>query len=213
MHGAFEIVVDDREVAAGVLDHLQGAPDARVCVRRLRTGDYIVDGSAVFERKSASDFARSVIDGRLFSQAQRLTTQLARAAFILEDGPVTWEDLGVRREALQGALVSVNLIFGLPVLRTRDPAETAQVLLYAGRQLGRLRRAGPAPCRLNKGKRKRTRQLRILQGLPGVGSDRAQCLLNHFGSVQACFVASIEDLRQVAGIGLKTAQSIRELVG
>ena len=211
---AVEILVDHREAASGVLEYLTKAPDLRVCVRRLHTGDYIVDGAAVFERKSASDFAKSLIDGRLFAQAQRLTKRFERAAFILEGSASGWEELGVRREALQGALVTLSLIFGLPVFRTRDAAETTHLLLYTGRQLARLQRADPLPYHLsNKAKRRRTRQLRILQALPGVGRDRAKHLLDYFGSVQACLTAPIADLRQVPGIGRKTAEAIRDLVG
>jgi ERCC4-type nuclease len=154
-----------------------------------------------------------LIDGRLFVQASRLAKQPQRAAFILEGPASAWEALGVRREALQGALVSLTLIFDLPVLRTRNVEETAHVLLYAARQLARLHRADPLPYRLNKAKRRRARQLRILQSLPGIGSDRAKRLLDHFGNVQACFTASAEDLRQIPGIGLKTATAIRDLLG
>ena len=208
-----EILVDDREAASGVLEYLDTVPGLRVCVQRLHTGDYVVAGAAIFERKSACDFAGSLIDGRLFAQASRLARQPQRAAFILEGLPSAWETLGVPREALQGALVSLALIFDLPVLRTRNVEETAHVLLYAARQLARLQRADPLPYRLNKAKRRRTRQLRILQSLPGIGSDRAKHLLDHFGNVQACFTASAKDLCRVPGIGLKTATAIRDLLG
>ncbi|MBV8899361.1 MAG: nuclease [Verrucomicrobia bacterium] len=213
MVDAIEIVVDDRETASGMMEYLYQVPDLHVCVQRLHTGDYVVDGAAIFERKSACDFASSLIDGRLFAQASRLAQQPQRAAFILEGPASAWESLGVRREALQGALVSLTLIFDLPVLRTRDVEETAHVLLYAARQLARLQRADPLPYRLNKAKRRRTRQLRILQSLPGIGSDRAKRLLDHFGNVQACFTASTKELSQVPGIGLKTAATIRDLLG
>jgi ERCC4-type nuclease len=121
--------------------------------------------------------------------------------------------LRVRREALQGALVSLALIFDLPVFRTRNVEETAHVLVCAAHQLARLQRADPFPYRVNKAKRRRTRQLRILQSLPGIGSDRAKHLLDHFGNVQACFSASAEDLCRVPGIGPKTATAIRDLLG
>ncbi|MBV9488902.1 MAG: nuclease [Verrucomicrobia bacterium] len=212
MFAAVKILVDDREPALGVLEYLKDVPNLQVCVQRLHTGDFVVDGAVVFERKSASDFAKSLIDGRLFTQAQRLTKQSERAGFVLEGGPSDWEALGVRREALQGALITLSLIFGLPVFRTRDAAETAHLLLYAGRQLARLKRADPLPYRLNKAKRKRTRQLRILQALPGIGGDRARNLLDHFGSVQACLTAPIAELCRVQGVGLKTAKAIRDLV-
>lgn len=213
MVNAIKIVVDDREAASGIMEHLYQIPDLHVCVQRLHAGDYVVDGAAIFERKSACDFAGSLIDGRLFAQASRLAKQPQRAAFILEGPASAWEALGVRREAIQGALVSLTLLFDLPVLRTRNVEETAHLLLYAARQLGRLQRADPLPHGPNKAKRRRTRQLRILQSLPGIGSDRAKRLLDHFGNVQACFTASAEDLRQVPGIGLKTAATIRDLLG
>lgn len=212
MSAVIEILADDREPASGVLEHLKNVPNLHVCVRRLHAGDFIVDGAVVFERKSASDFAKSLIDGRLFSQAQRLTKQSEKAAFVLEGGPSDWEALGVRREALQGALITLSLIFGLPVFRTRDAAETAHLLLYAGRQWVRIKRADPVTYRLNKAKRKRTRQLRVLQALPGIGGDRARNLLDHFGSVQACLTAPTAELCRVQGVGLKTAKAIRDLV-
>ena len=62
-------------------------------------------------------------------------------------------------------------------------------------------------------KRRRNRQLFILQGLPGVGSARAERLLDTFGSIQAVFSADVESLAGVEGIGRKTAETIRDLVG
>jgi ERCC4-type nuclease len=64
------------------------------------------------------------------------------------------------------------------------------------------------PYRQAKGKRKKTRQLRILQSLPGIGPDRAARLLERFGTLRACFGASRAELIEVEGIGLKTAAAI-----
>ena len=58
-------------------------------------------------------------------------------------------------------------------------------------------------------KRKRARQLFLLQGLPGVGPARAARLLERFGSVQAVVTASADDLATVDGIGEKTAERMR----
>jgi len=49
----------------------------------------------------------------------------------------------------------------------------------------------------------------ILQGLPGVGRDRAERLLNAFGTVEAVIMAGTEDLQRVDGIGQKTAEKIK----
>jgi ERCC4-type nuclease len=78
--------------------------------------------------------------------------------------------------------------------------------------LVRLRDSEYVPYRQAKAKRKKTQQLRILQSLPGVGSDRAKRLLERFGTVRACFGASIEELMDVEGIGPKTAAAIDRVI-
>ena len=52
----------------------------------------------------------------------------------------------------------------------------------------------------------------MLQGLAGVGPERAKRLLDEFGSVESVLTASMEDLRAVDGIGLTTAEAIRWVV-
>ena len=45
-----------------------------------------------------------------------------------------WGGTGVRREALQGALITIGVFYGVAVLRSDGPEETARLLLYLGRQ-------------------------------------------------------------------------------
>ena len=204
------IIADDRERVSGIPALLERMPDVELRIKRLTLGDYLVDHSVLIERKSAVDFSSSLLDGRLFGQAARLAACPDRPAVILQGTARDWADLGVRREALQGALVTLMLIFDIPVLRAADADEAARLILYTGRQLARLRDPNHAPWRQAKAKRKRTRQLRLLQTLPGVGGQRAATLLDHFGSIRACLEAPVEELQQIDGIGPKTAEAIRE---
>ncbi len=205
------VMVDDREMSAGVVTALRLLPDVEVQIKRLLVGDYVVDNRCVFERKTVLDFAASVMDGRLFNQAQKLAHSTVPAAFILEGRASDLTACRVSRESLQGAMVSLSLIFRLPVLRSMDAGETAKLLLYASQQIWRHEqdyafRSGRRP------KNRRRRQLRILQGLPGVGPDRAVRLLNAFGSVEAVMTADPDCLAGVEGIGTKTASAIRQVL-
>ena len=205
------IICDDRERVSDVMDQLRRLPDTEVMVRRLAVGDYLIDGRVLVERKTVHDFAVSVIDGRLFKQATQLAHAAPKRALILLEGKHSvLEERGMRREALQGALVTLCVVLGIPVLRARDAAETARVLRYTVDQVRRagantIRRAGYRPKRL------RTRQLFILQGLPGVGPERAARLLDACGSVAGVFAADEAALCRVPGIGRRTAAVIYQL--
>jgi len=202
------IIADDREIDSGVIQVLEHTPGVQVQARRLTLGDYEVDASCVFERKTMLDLAESLKDGRLFAQARRLVNSRCPAALILEGRGGDLIGSQMRRESLQGALVSLTLVFGLPVLRSFGPEETARLMVYAARQL----RRHASPVHLHHGSRPRTKrrmQLRILQSLPGIGPARAQQLLEHFGSVEAVMTASAKQLEVLPGIGESTSTRIR----
>jgi ERCC4-type nuclease len=111
-------------------------------------------------------------------------------------------------EALQGALVTVSVFIGLPVLRTRTVEETTRTFLYTARQARALVQSS-LPRHGYRPKGKAALQRFILQGLPGVGPELARRLLQRFGSVQAIITAGESELTMIDGIGGKTARRIR----
>jgi len=126
-HFAARIVVDDRERCSGVAEALLKRSGVTIAVRRLQLGDYQVVDSLVVERKTLADFALSVRDGRLFSQVSRLVRSTRdRPCLILEGTVKRYPRLSISRAAFQGALITAMVVFGLPVLRSRNPDETAQ---------------------------------------------------------------------------------------
>jgi len=202
------IIADDRECKSEVIASLLQIEDVDVSIRRLSIGDYQIDNRLIVERKTLKDFVVSIIDGRLFKQMIRLANSNSKCVLILEGMVSETAELGMTREALQGALITVSLILGIPVLRSKDPSETAKLIVYIGRQIesmamGGVQRHGYRP------KNKRKRQLFILQGLPGIGPGRAGRLLDRFGSVEAAISASSSELQSVDGIGKSIADKIR----
>ena len=202
-----EILIDDREQSETIRQVLTAMEGITFRVQRLTMGDYQVDGRLLFERKTLHDFAVSIIDGRLFRQMTQLALSPLKSVLILEGTSHDLRNAGMRREALQGALITVSLVLGIPVLRSLTPEETARLIAYTGHQIRRIADGGlPRPGYRPKGKRRR--QLHILQSLPGVGPTRAARLLDHFGSVHQVLNARLEDLKAVDGIGNGTAKMI-----
>jgi ERCC4-type nuclease len=206
------IIADDREHKSEVIKSLMGIENVEVCIQRLAIGDYQVDNRVIVERKTLKDFAISIVDGRLFKQMIRLANSKSEGVLILEGTASDTVEIGVAREAMQGALITVSLILGIPVLRSKDPLETARLIVYIARQLksiagGGVQRHGYRP------KNKRKRQLFILQGLPRIGPEKAGRLLDSFGSIKAAISASSSELQSVDGIGKSIADKIRWAVG
>ena len=206
------VTVDDRERECGTVEALGALDGVEVVVERLPVGDYEVDGRLLFERKTLVDLVASIKDGRVFHQACRLASSPLHSVIILEG---TANDLalsGMRREAIQGALITLTLILGMPLLRAKDADETTRLMVYAAKQVRRIS-TGAIYRGSFRPRGKRRTQLHILQGLPGIGPERAQRLLDEFGSVEAVFLAGAEELMEVSGIGAITAEAIRWAVG
>jgi len=201
------ILADDREQDAGVIAALRRMDDVAVTLQRLSLGDYQVASTLIVERKTFIDFTASIKDGRLFTQARRLARASLPTLLILEGTAADLAATAMRREAIQGALISLSLIFGIPILRSLSADETARLIVYAAHQLhqaahGAIPRHGYRP----KGKRKR--QIHILQGLPGIGPARAGRLLDTFGTVQAIINTDPDQWSAVPGIGRRIADAM-----
>jgi ERCC4-type nuclease len=182
-----------------------------VLTAQLQTGDFLINDLWLFERKTIRDLCVSLADGRLFKQALRLVQSEYHPIIILEGRVKDIGDLATRREAVQGALITLSVFFGLPVLRSLEPKETVRLMRYTAEQGvrfadGGVQRAGYRP------KGRRARQLYVLQGLPGIGAKRAEALLKHFGGIEAVMSATENELTKVDGVGLPIAEKIRNLV-
>ncbi len=200
------VVVDDRERQSGVIE----AFEQRTCnleIRRLPLGDYLADEDLLVERKTVTDFAISIIDGRLFRQASRMASNELRTCFILEGDLGDLDRLDITSRSFQGAVITVNLVFDQPVLRSQSPEETAWLVLTAARQLAR-REVRRPPRYLPKTKGLKQIRSHMLQAVPGIGPDKAVSILDRLGDIRTVANAAAEDLVTVPGIGPKMAQRI-----
>ena len=203
------IIVDDREQRSPLWPLLRDNDAFDAVVHRLPVGDYAVGDALLFERKTLTDLASSIICGRLFDQALRLAKVKRRRGALLLEG--TGRDLCASKlswAAIQGALTTVTLFIGLPVLRTRSPQESLDTMRFAATQAHNIA-TGALPRKAIRPGGKARLQRHILQGCPGIGPKRAARLLNEFGSVEAVISAPEQALASVEGIGVETARRIR----
>jgi ERCC4-related helicase/ERCC4-type nuclease len=205
--GTLKIIADTREFKSPVVRNL-AKKDVVIESVQLDVGDYLISERVGVERKDVDDFLASLMDGRLFQQARSLRRAYQSPLMIIEG-----EDLFSRRrisaDAIYGALASISVDFGIPVMSTKDDSETANLLLaVAKREAAEGRTPG---IRGEKGTMLlQERQQFIIEGLPNVSGVIAQRLLAHFGSVSAILTASEKDLMKVKGVGKKIAKGIRE---
>ena len=209
---AGQIAIDDRERSSRVETVLRRRGNVEIKIERLPLGVYQVNNTLLVERKTLADFARSVRDCRLFNQVGRLARERTmRNCLILEGTADRYSRLAIPKPAFRGALVTVTLVFGLPVLRSAPPEETADLILYAANQLRR-RDVRLPRRRGSKVTGNRRRQILLLQAIPEIGPKKAEALLNAFGSPADIAGATEEQIQSVDGIGPNAAQTIHRWV-
>ena len=225
------ICADDRELNSSVVARLKSL-GADVRIDRLVTGDFRIGERILVERKTVRDFVDSLVDGRLLEQASRLVGAAPRSLLLIE-GEGLFESNRVHPHALMGALTTLALDFGIPIVTTKDGAETARFLTVASRrEESMLDGLTPqARDRLEAGKpeiwmdpvtqaaagarelRKSPNQekftaMSLLIAIPSVDQDLANRLLKRYGTIAALIWADEDDLRQVEGI---TETQVREI--
>jgi len=204
-----KVIVDYREKASGIIDLLR-CDGIQVEIRKVPYGDYVINNAITMERKTARDFLISLIDGRLFTQVSKMKKHCIHPTLLIEGNPFK-TGLDFDEAAIRGAILSIQIIWYIPIIYSRQKEETKDIILMIGRQEEVYRdvvplRGGYRPRRL------KSRQLFLLQGLPRVGPTAAKRLLERFGSVANAVNAPIEDLIQVEGIGRVSAEKIREVL-
>lgn len=204
------IYADSREGNSRVLRELDKL-DAVIEVKSLPVADYQVSDEVGIERKTAKDFVGSIIDKRLYRQAKELVENFRKPVIILE-GDELYSSL-LNPNAIRGALASITVDFGIPIIPTRSEEDTAaMVMRIAIREQMQVK----SPIQIRTEKKPLTlyeQQLYIVESLPGIGPVMAKKLLEEFGSVKEVINASESELKHVEGIGDKIAKKIRDVVG
>ncbi|MCE4618175.1 MAG: helix-hairpin-helix domain-containing protein [Desulfurococcales archaeon] len=204
------IYADVREERSGIPDILRSS-NLMVVLKQLSLGDYVVSDQIVVERKSASDFARSLFDGRLFDQARRLTEHYPIVIYVVEGNPLRLYRYRNKVKQLTAAISSLIIDFNSRVIYSEGPWHTAMIIESLAKRVAQTRRSVVLH---KKPKLSSTRewQLYIVESFPGIGPKTAERILEAFGSIERFVNASIVELSKIPGIGEKKAETIKRIL-
>jgi len=207
--GRIRVYADVREEASGIPRMLESM--GLVVIReQLPLGDYILPGEVIVERKSASDYANSLFDGRLFDQVSRMSEYYDTIVLVVEGSIAELRRYHDRLKQLYAALASLIAEYGVIVVNTGGPGDTAMFLEAFSRKLVESRGARVVIHKKPKLKSLREWQLYIVSSFPGIGPKLAEKLLENFKTIEAICTASVAELQRV--VGEKRADRIKEVL-
>ncbi|MCP8316789.1 MAG: DEAD/DEAH box helicase family protein [archaeon] len=201
------IYVDTRE-NINIIENLRDL-GARVEVKSLDFGDFILSDDVVVERKTVEDFIRSITDGRLFKQTVAMKDAYRRPIMILQ-GELK-DAVGIGEGAFFGALASIISDFQVPIIMSHNEEETSKIIYHIAR---REQMEIKKEVRVREGKKPVSIdeiQRYIVSGIPSIDAILADRLLKELGNVEKVFTVDEDELKKVKGIGDKLARRIREL--
>jgi ERCC4-type nuclease len=200
------LLVDHREPFE-MLSFFQRVHNLRVEVVTLETGDFVIPGKLIIERKTAADLVNSVIgpEKRVFYQTERMANSDLPGVLLLEGN--IYAQTNMKLNAITGTLSFISAIQGASIIPTISPIQSADMVVKLARHsiygLGyelALRGLGPKVPRLAASF--------VLEGIPGVSEGTAKKLLRRFGSIAGVAQASVEELKKVDDVGPKRAEQI-----
>lgn len=226
------ITADDREMNSAVVARLR-SQGCDLKIARLNTGDFLIGSRILVERKTVRDFVDSLIDGRLLEQASRLVGAAPRTMIMIE-GEGLFQSTRVHPHALMGALTTLTLDFGIPVVTTKDGSESARFLTVAARReesmldgLSETARdrleavrpeawsdpvtqaaAGAKQLRA-RGDDERAAARALLEAIPGVDEILSVQLLDRFGTIAGVAWAEEKELYDIVEI---SDSQVREIL-
>lgn len=205
-----KVIVDVRE--SYLVRRTLAELDTEVVEKTITPADYVLSGDFAVERKRFRDFLRSIFDGRLFEQVQRLAKAYGNPVLVVE-GDLSQAFLEISNPLVfWGALAKVVSEWNLSVVFTLNERHTAMFLYSLAKKLQEEKKKPIIAKHKPRVYTLKDRQLLVLQTLPNIGPERAEKLLERFGSVRKVFQASEREILSTEGLGRKTVQQIRELL-
>ncbi len=201
------IIVDIRERSSIITDAIESS-GIKITKATLPVGDYAISERVCIERKTASDFESSLINGRLFEQMLRLKEAYMLPILLIEMGT----EFRLGEPVITGAIASCYIDYRVMVAFSEDELDTASIICAIARHENEREAAEPSPKGGTRSFSDDQFRERVIANLPGIGLATARSLLEHFGSINAIATADENSLMDVPNIGKKRAKAILRIL-
>lgn len=207
------VVVDSREPTETLIPHLTRNPEVEeFAIEELPVGDLLIE-DVIFERKTPSDYASSIMDSddHLKDQVERMGDAHDHGYILIEGDMSDFDVLShtqIPAASLRGFAASLMARQGIPVI----PCSDSETLVDMAVRLARKHIETPSNSSLriksSVGDGDEPVVKRMYGCIDGVGPDTATALHTHYPSLQDALDASVAEFTTIDGIGQKTAQQI-----
>ena len=203
------IFIDAREATSGIIEYFKQY-DCDVQEKMLLYGDFVVSDRVSIEKKLVNDFIQSITDKRLFKQLKAMKDNFEKPVLIIEGEESLYGVL--QPNIIRGALAAISVDMSIPIIWTRDIADTAGIVYWIARREQLLEKREIVLRNKKVPKTVEEKQEYLISSLPDVSVVRAKALLKHFKSPFNVFNATEDELRKVKGIGKGIAKKIKKVL-
>jgi Fanconi anemia group M protein len=205
-----EIIADSREKGTGILKELVNL-GIDVETKNLHSADYVINNIGI-ELKTKEDFLESIIDKRLLNQLIELKNNFEKQLIIIQGIEDIYSLRRIHPNAIRGMLATIALSYNIPIIYTKNPQDTAALLLTIAKREQDTDKKDFAIRQEKKPLTLKEQQEYIIESLPGVGPLLAKSLLKKFKSVKKIINAKEDKLQKVEKIGKTKAREIRKVI-
>lgn len=216
------VVIDSKEKNMEIFNFL-AKNDVKVEIAPLDVGDILIMGISNFliERKTESDFASSLVDGRLFKQMRELVENSETSGFtpillFVGDRWKLWKFRNFRPFQIAGALNAIQFKFGIQIIDERTDSAAAMRILNLVKMFDpeeiKPDKVYPIRTISKKGFSEIEYTRGILEGFPGISSTLSTRWVGKFGSLKECLKAiDTEKVLEIDRFGKKRLEKIKEV--
>ena len=118
----------------------------------------------------------------------------------------------IHPNAIRGILSTIAISYGIPILQTKSPEDTAELIRSIARREQNFKEKEFGIRTETKPQTTKEQQEFIIESLPGIGPSLAKSLLNEFGSVKKIINSKHENLIKIDQLGNKKAEEIIKIL-